>query len=108
MMESADDHRREAEECIAMALQSADLDRLPRPQRIHAGAFAQNFGWTSASTATAKDIRLEYGPGRAEFILVQNLANEFGNIDVCRACASARRIEAVQAARRLDMRLIRQ
>src|SRR5262249_6566148 len=89
-----------------MPLEPADRHRGFDYQVVHARPFTQDLGGASAGAAAAEDVGLQDRLGGADGVLVQELADELGNINVGRAGADAGGVEAVQAARRLDQYLI--
>src|SRR5437870_1808818 len=71
-------------------LQPADLNRRLHQHVIHTGAFAEYLRRACPGTTAAQDIRFQNRPGGPEVVLVENLANEFRDVDMRRAGARAR------------------
>src|SRR5262249_13968139 len=67
-----------------VALQPADRDRRPQPGVLDARPLAQHLGWAGAGTAAAEDVRLQDRARGAAVVLVQDLADEPGHVDVRR------------------------
>src|SRR5207249_680074 len=68
-----------------MALQTADLDRRLHQQVVDASAFAKDFRGTGPGATASQDVRFKNCFGRPEGVLVQELSDEFGDVDVRRA-----------------------
>src|SRR5207249_11356057 len=73
---------------------------------IDARPFAQYFGRAGAGATAAEDVGAEDRPGGAEVVLVHDLADEGRHVDVRRAGAGARGVEAIETPRRLDERFV--
>lgn len=97
-----------AEVCIVdgVALQQADQHRCAFVSVVtHAGLLAEDFGWTHPCATAAEDVRREnFRRGTGDVVLV-NIADERGDIDLARARIHAGRVVAIQAARGFQMRL---
>ena len=94
-----------ARSVTGISLQTADFDRLLEQGVVHAGAFAKDFRRTGPRAGAAKDIRIENRFGGTHRVLVHDLADEAGNVDVGRTRARAWRIETKQASRGFSDRL---
>ncbi len=90
-----------------VTLQPPDLHRRLHQQAIHACPFAQNLGGASAGTTAAEDVGLQDRACGAEVVFVQDLPNEFGDIDVRGAGAGTWGVETVEAARSFDQHFVR-
>ena len=64
----------------------------------HAGLLAQNLGGADAGAAAAEDIRRENLLGRALNVLVADIADERGDVDLAGAGIHAGCVVAIQAA----------
>src|SRR5437763_21708 len=67
---------------------------------------AEHLGRAGAGATAAEDVRFEDGPGGPKLVAVEDLADESGDVDVRRAGPRAGGVEAEQATRRLDERLV--
>ena len=90
-----------------MALQAANLDRLFVIAMHHAGAFAEHGNRADAGAARPENIGVEDGHRGAAQISRGDLLDKAGNVNVGRAGGGAGRVEAVQAAVRLNHRSLR-
>jgi hypothetical protein len=89
-----------------MALKPADLHGRFQQDLVDAGSFAEHFGRAGAGAAPAEDIGLENGLCRGELIVMKDLADEPGDIDMRGARTGARRVEAIQASSGLNPRSV--
>ena len=100
--------------CAPLAVAASQACRCSRPiwtgafssVLIDAGPFAEHLGRAGAGAAAAEDVGVEDRPGRPEVVAVEDLADELGDVDVRRAGPGARGVEAEEAARGLDQRLV--
>ena len=85
-----------------VTLQQRDLDRLAILAMQHACAFAEHVHRADARTTGAQNICVENAQGRAAQIAGGDALDEAGHIDVRRTGGRAGRVEAVEAAIRLN------
>ncbi len=90
-----------------VALEAADLDGLLVTVLEHAGALAEHLGRADAGAGGAEDVGGEDGAGGADRVAGGDFPDERRDVDAGRARHDARGIEAVEAARGLDERLLR-
>src|SRR5262249_8372257 len=69
---------------------------------VDAGSFAKHLGGAGPGAAPAENVGLKNRAGRGELVVVEDLADELRDIDMCWACAGARGVEAIKAAGSLN------
>ena len=71
----------------------------------HAGLLAKDFRRTDPGATAAEDVRREDFLRRALYVVLMDIADERGNVDVARTGIHARRVIAIQAARGFQLGL---
>ena len=70
--------------CVGrMTLQPATLNRRLEMRVSHAGTFAEHFHRTGAGTAPAEDVGAEDRAGCPDVVLIRDLSDEQGHVDMC-------------------------
>src|SRR5450432_259682 len=85
-----------------VALQTADFDRLPIILMHHARTFAQYIDGADAGAACAQDVGVQNRNGGAAQIAARDLLDKSRYVDMRRASAGARSVEAEKTAIRFD------
>ena len=87
-------------------LEPAGVHRRPHQDVIDAGAFVQDFRRARPRATAAENVGVEDRLGRPDRVLVQDLPNELGNVDVRGTGTNAGGVVAEQATGRLDQHFV--